>query len=286
MTAPTRPGTSPFRDLVTLGSRDDGRYDATIAQFWTIGPKVHGGAMLAVCAAAARQRLRESGSDAMNAMQPISVAVDYLGAPDPGAVVLDVTVRKTGKQICLVDVALIQNDRTMVRAAVTLGHLDTEPPLYQVDSLADMSVDPPADAVKYEENHAMSSVAHIREGAWMRMDSDSAAFLRQDQGEPTLRLWTRAFDEDEADDDVLLLFAMMAGDMSPPVVFNRVMFGWAPPVQLTTYLQRRPAPGWLRVQASSRSIGAGVFDEDHLIVDSTGAVVVQSRQLAMVGRSS
>ena len=81
-----------------------------------------------------------------------------------------------------------------------------------------------------------------------------------------------------------VLFARMLADICPPVVFNIGRLGWAPTVQLTTYLQRRPEPGWLRIGASARSVGSRFFDEDHLVVDSTGAVVAQSRQLAMVPR--
>ncbi len=96
----------------------------------------------------------------------------------------------------------------------------------------------------------------------------------------------RPFAGDEADVDTAVLFALMTGDISAPVTMNRGMFGWAPTVQLTTYLRRRPAPGWLRVAATSTVIGSTWFEEDHLILDSTGAVVVQSRQLAMVPRSN
>ncbi|KAA0022407.1 thioesterase family protein [Antrihabitans cavernicola] len=278
-------GAAPFRDLCTLGVRDDGRYDATIAEFWTIGPKVHGGVMLAVCAAAARQKVREQDSEPMRAMQPLSVAVDYLGAPVPGAVILDVNLRKTGKQICLADVELIQGDRTLVRAAVTLGHLDTEPPAYQRDSLIDMPIEPTPDAIVYDDSTDMGKIVNVAKGCDLRLDPTSAAFLEQKKGEPSFRLWIRPFEDDANDPDVVLLFAMMAGDISPPVVFNRGMFGWSPTIQLTTYLQRKPAPGWLRVMSSAKSIGVGNFDEDHLIVDSTGAVIVQSRQLALLPRS-
>ena len=75
---------------------------------------------------------------------------------------------------------------------------------------------------------------------------------------------------DEADLDTAVLFAMMLADICPPVVFNTGRVGWAPTVQLTTYLQRRPEPGWLRVGASARSVGSRFFEEDHLVVDSTG----------------
>ena len=97
-------------------------------------------------------------------------------------------------------------------------------------------------------------------------------------------MWVRPYAGDSADPDTAVYFALMTGDISAPVTMNRGMFGWAPTVQLTTYLRKLPAPGWLRVAASSTLIGDTWFEEDHLVLDSTGAVVVQSRQLAMVPR--
>lgn len=272
---------APFRELCTLTDVDTDRYGGTIDPIWTIGKKVHGGAMLAVCAAAARRKLR-SGTGPSAQLQPVSVSVDYLGAPDPGAVELSVEVRKLGRQICLVDVNLMQGDRVAVRAAVTLGTLDVDPPVHQLDALTAMPAEPPEDAHRYDGSSPLGKVVNIAKGCELRLDPTSAAFMTGGQGEPMLRLWARPFAEDENDPDIAPLFAMMAGDISPPVVFNRGMFGWAPTIQLTTYLQRRPAPGWLRVMSSSRSIGTRFFDEDHLILDSTGAVVVQSRQLALI----
>lgn len=277
-------GSAPFTDLCTLSEREDGRFDAVIHPTWTIGPKVHGGVMLAVCAAAARQHLRAVNGPEWQ-MQPISASVDYLGAPDPGAVVLSVAVRKNGRQVSIADVELIQGDRTAVRAVVTLGNLEATPPVHQLEGLTQMPPEPPADAMVYDGDSPLGKIVHIAKGCELRLDPTSAPFLTGEQGEPTLRLWARPLAADESHPDVAPLFAMMAGDISPPVVFNRGMFGWAPTLQLTTYLQRRPAPGWLRVMSSSKAIGTGFFDEDHLILDSTGAVVVQSRQLALIPKA-
>jgi hypothetical protein len=36
--------------------------------------------------------------------------------------------------------------------------------------------------------------------------------------------------------------------------------------------------------SSAKSIGSVLFDEDHVLVDASGAVVAQSRQLAMSPR--
>ena len=79
-----------------------------------------------------------------------------------------------------------------------------------------------------------------------------------------------------------VLFALLCGDVSAPVTFGVNRFGWAPTVQLTAFLRARPADGWLRVLCTTTQIGQEWFDEDHVVVDSAGRIVVQSRQLALV----
>ena len=80
------------------------------------------------------------------------------------------------------------------------------------------------------------------------------------------------------------MFALLAGDVSPPVTLNLGRSGWAPTVQLTALVRAQPAPGWLRVRMSSRCVGGTWFDEDAIVTDSAGTLVCQSRQLAMVPR--
>ncbi|HEY5858541.1 MAG TPA: thioesterase family protein [Aldersonia sp.] len=285
MTAHPETDLAPFRDLCTLTERADGRFDAHIASTWTVGPKVHGGSILAVTAAAARHVLRrQMAAEEPGQLQPLAVSVDFQGAPDPGAVVLAVDVRKTGRQISTADVTLWQSDRALVRSSVTLGALDDNPAVHEQHELTDMPVEPLDDAAHYEPDSPMAATVNMGRGCRLALDIGPAAFLRQEQAEPRARMWARPRPGDEADLDTAVLFAMMLSDICPPVVFNIGRLGWAPTVQLTTYLQRRPAPGWLRVEASARSVGTRFFDEDHLVVDSTGAVVAQSRQLAMVPR--
>lgn len=141
--------TSPFQDLNRLTSLGDGRYTATIDSIWTIGPKVHGGSMMAVCAAAARRCLRDGAgeNDSLLKMQPLAVSANYLSAPDPGEVELEVIVRKQGRQVALFDVELSQAGRSAVRAAVTLGFPDDgDPTFVTASSIDDMSPEPPESA--------------------------------------------------------------------------------------------------------------------------------------------
>ncbi|MBY6413647.1 thioesterase family protein [Rhodococcus sp. BP-252] len=275
--------TSPFRTATTVTTIDlgdtEGTFAAVIDSTWTIGPKVHGGTLLATCAAAAKAQLADDD------LQPLAVSASYLNAPDPGGVDLATIVRKRGKQVSHVDVELSQGGRVAVRAVVTLGRPDTDAPRHEVaSSLASMPAEPPAETQAIGGDHPMASIVHLAQGCEMRIDPSSAHFLTGQQGEPEVRMWVRPRPDDEADVDTAVLFALMTGDICAPVTMNRGMFGWAPTVQLTAYLRRSPAPGWLRVAASSTVIGGTWFEEDHLVLDSTGAVVVQSRQLAMVPR--
>ena len=107
-------GSTLFTDAMALTEAGDGVYDGELNEHWTIGPKVHGGAMLALCANAART---EHGGD----VEPIAVSGNFLWAPDPGPLRLVTTVRKRGRRVSLIDVELNQGERTAVRAAVTLG---------------------------------------------------------------------------------------------------------------------------------------------------------------------
>lgn len=277
---------TPFHDLNVLTPIGEGSYLASIDPIWTIGPKVHGGSMMSLCAAAARRSLldRPGGIDLVH-VQPLAVGANYLAAPDPGEVTLSTTVRKQGKQVSFVDVELSQGERVAVHAAVTLGVPDAGEPLYSGDhALAGLPVEPPADAVILTPDHPMGRIVHVAQGCDMRVDGTSAHFLTGNQGEPEVRMWVRPREGDESDPDTAALFAIMTGDISAPVTMNRGMFGWAPTVQLTTYLRRQPAAGWLRVMASSTVLGGAWFEEDHTVLDSTGSVVIQSRQLAMIPR--
>src|SRR3546814_9102315 len=87
-------------------------------------------------------------NDSLLKMQPLAVSANYLSAPDPGEVELEVIVRKQGRQVALFDVELSQAGRSAVRAAVTLGFPDDGDPTFVTASSIDaMSPDPPERAV-------------------------------------------------------------------------------------------------------------------------------------------
>jgi hypothetical protein len=246
-------------------------YDGELNKIWTIGPKVHGGAMVALCANAARTA--HGGP-----VEPVAISASFLSAPDPGPMRLVTSMRKRGRRISVVDVELIQGDRAAVHAVVTLGEPEhLAPPLLSANpAVGLMDPDPPDDVLPIAPGHQLSGLVNLAEGCEVRTLTSTLG-LSTDGRPPVIQNWVRP--RDAAPD---VLFALMCGDISAPVSFAVERTGWAPTVQLTAYLRGLPADGWLRVVCTCVQIGQDWFDEDHTVVDSTGRIIVQSRQLAMV----
>lgn len=270
-------GSTLFTDAMALAPAGDGHYDGELNEHWTIGPmgsgpKVHGGAMLALCANAARL---EHGDESV---WPVAISGNYLWAPDPGPMRVTTTVRKRGRRVSLIDVELTQGGKTAVRAAVTMGEPEHHvPPLLSVNPVVPlMPPEPPPGLEPIGPGHPMSAVVNLAHGCDIR-PSLTTMEPRSDGGPPVIEYWVRP--KGVAPDP---LFALLCGDVSAPVTFGVNRFGWAPTVQLTAFLRTLPADGWLRIVCTTVQIGQDWFDEDHIVVDCEGHIVVQSRQLAMV----
>ena len=263
-----------------------GEFDGNLNEHWTIGPKIHGGVMVALCAKAAREAYRAQGGAGVH---PVAVSANFLSAPDPGPVLLVTTVRKKGRRIGLVDVELIAGQRACVHAVVTLAELEqaAEPLLADNPVTALMSPEPPADVPVIGPGHPGADINNLARGCDIHPvvtgpDAIGPDAIGPDATGPdatglAFKIWVRP-----KGDVVDELFALMCGDISMPVPYALGRRGWAPTVQLTAYLRGLPAPGWLRVLCTATLIGQDFFDEDHTVVDSAGRIVVQTRQLALL----
>ncbi|MGA7052747.1 MAG: thioesterase family protein [Mycobacterium sp.] len=267
-----------------------GVFEGELDKHWTIGPKVHGGAMLALCASAARTACADSRGQPDGprpVLQPVAVSASFLSAPDPGVMRLVTSIRKRGRRITVVEVELIQGDRTAVHAVVNLGEPEhflpggspgggAKPLLSANPVVGLMTPEPPDDIDPIGPGHPLAGLVHLGEGCDIRPVL-STMRPSADGRPPVLQMWARP--RGVAPD---ALFALMCGDLSAPVTFAVDRTGWAPTVQLTAFLRRLPADGWLRVICTCLEIGHDWFDEDHIVVDRLGRIVAQSRQLAMV----
>jgi hypothetical protein len=260
-----------------IGSGECREFEADLNEHWTIGPKIHGGVMVALCAKAARQGYASPGTEPL--MHPVAISVNFLSAPDPGPVRLVTVVRKRGRRTGLVDAELIQGGKVCVHAVVTLGDPEHHvPPLLSDSPVTElMGVEPPADVSVITPRDPGGEINNLVRGCEIHPQLADPA----DGRGPVFRFWVRPrvgmVDE---------LFALMCGDISLPVTYAVGRRGWAPTVQLTAYLRGMPADGWLRVACTTTEIGQGWFDADHVVVDAEGRVIVQTRQLALVPQAS
>jgi hypothetical protein len=260
----------PFHDAIALTPLDGGRFGAELGSRWVIGTKAHGGLLMALLAKAALARVEAEAPG--TAPDPLAVSADYLRAPDPGPVELATEVLKRGRTVSVVGVRMHQGGRPMLTATVTAGRLPGDEPRWS--ALPEMAGEPPLDAIDPAGNGRVATLAEVCD---LRYDASTFTFVRGEQGPPVLRGWARPRAEPTG-----VLFALLAGDILAPTVFNvdgRV--GWAPTVQLTALLRAHPAPGWLRIEARTTSVAGDWFDEDATVVDAAGRLVCQARQLAL-----
>ena len=273
-TRPGHGGAGPFTTASRVRSLGDGTFAATLSGPWTIGGKPHGGFLVALLARAA---VAAAGSGAPVA-DPLSVSAQFLRAPEPGPVLLRTEVRKTGRQATVVAVQLEQRGQSCVEGVVTTGRLPRERAAWS--DLPNQPAEPPGNALDIAAL-PMASVFRLAEGCDIRLDPNGAGFLHgQTNDPPRLRLWARPRGE-----QVDPMFALLAGDISMPVTFNLGRFGWTPTVQITALLRSRPAPGWLRIHVDCRAVHGPWFDSDATVVDSTGRLICQSRQLALSAKA-
>ncbi len=271
--APARTG-RPFSDALDLAPLGDGRFRAELDDAWAIGTKAHGGLLMVLMTRAALARLADDAPGA--APDPLAVAADFLRAPDLGPIELHTETLKAGRTVSVCAVRLLQDDRLMLSATVTAGVLPDGEPRWSEP--AGHPPEPSADAV--DPSPPDRPAPGLAGACELRYPQEANPFARGETGPPRMSAWVRPRGE-EPD----ALFALLAGDVLPPVVFNLGgTLGWAPTVQLTALLRGRPAPGWLRVDSESRSVSGTYFDEDVSVVDSAGRLVCQARQLALAPR--
>lgn len=77
------------------------------------------------------------------------------------------------------------------------------------------------------------------------------------------------------------LTALVACDITPPAAWNALgSQGWVPTIELTAHVRARPRPGPLTIETATHHVQDGFLDEDAVVRDVTGTLIVQSRQLA------
>jgi hypothetical protein len=273
---------SEFDDQVRVTATGEGTFAAELPAGWVVGGGVNGGFQLSVVASA----LRETFPTKPHALT-MSAVYQTAGTPGPATVTVDVA--REGGSTATASASLVQDGQTRISVLATCASLDAfaekyaarggpsyrftdEPELAPLEECLS-SLDAPAE---------LKSFIPMLDRFELRLDPRHVTWQSETPsmgGE--IVGWFRFADGRDPDPLALLT----ACDVLPPVTFDLGMFGWAPTLELSVHLRGVPAPGWLKIRHRTRLVEGGLFDEECEIWDSTGALVAQSRQLALVPRS-
>ena len=243
-----------------------GRYQADIEPGWDIVGNAHGGYVMAIATRAA--------SEAAGGLAPSSVTAHFLNPGRPGPVEVATKVVKQGRRFTTVQATMSSTDRPLLALLGSFTAQPTAPhPIERIEAAPPELPDPDS-CIRVEPTETFPPPMMGRLD--LRLHPDDATF---DTGTPLFRGWLRLPD-DEPIDPVGLLLAV---DAFPPTAFAaRLPIAWTPTLELTAHIRKQPERGWLRCQFSTRFISGGFLEEDGEVWDSTGALVAQSRQLALL----
>jgi acyl-CoA thioesterase len=248
----------------------DGRYTTELDGDWSIGGAMNGGYLQLPLV---RAVLAES-----TLPHPIAVTTDFLAPPAPGPADVVVERLREGRSAGTYRAVLMQGGTPLLSASIVTGTLteDAEPDAtqYTVPDTAG-----PEESFRVPADTGTGVRVGLMDHIDLRITPAAAKSLAGD-GSLHVTGWFRAGEGVEPDP----VLCVLASDAFAPVTFTLGRYGWAPTVQLSTYLRALPAPGWLQAEVRGSLVADGWFDEECALYDSAGRLVAQSRQIARAPR--
>ena len=250
------------------------RFTGQVHPAYNIGNNPNGGYLLAL-AVAALQQAHPAQPD------PLSVTVHYLRPGLSGQPCqIDTQLLRSGRALSTARATLVQDGSARLELLAAMGDLAAAAPTPPLLALP-MPQIPPPDACPGRSADAQGVGLPILDRLDIRLHPQQA--LAGAAGQALVSGWIRLRDGRPPDALACLMFA----DAFPPAVFGLLgMVGWVPTVELTVHLRARPAPGWMLGQFWSHDLADGRVIEDGALWDSTGRLVLQSRQLALVRQAA
>lgn len=259
--------TYDFDKETELTSIGENRWATTVHSNWNIATFPNGGYLMSLVAKA---MLADSKKE-----DPLSLSVHYLrpGQPDqPGEIETEL-VRK-GRTISVVRGRLVQNGKARVEALGSFSNVDLEAMPLAKTIKPEVELPAPQDC---DGDFDPGMARRILERVELRLNPDQT--LAGSSSDARVDGWIRFRDGRPIDTLALLLFADV---MPPPIYASEGQLGWVPTIELSVHVRRRPVPGWIRAQFSTRDVHGNRLIEDGILWDESGEIVAQSRQVAMI----
>jgi acyl-CoA thioesterase len=246
----------------------DGTGHITISDGWSIGDKPNGGYLVAIMLNAMQQRAQQP--------DPISVTTHFSRPTSEGlAATIEVEVIRTGRTTSLVTAVLYQDGKERIRSTAVFGDLTTAGPDHEI-VIEPPTIAPFNDCVPRMGNLQGVEISMLDQ---LEVRIDPSQSVAGGGTEAAVTAWVQLRDGSEPD----VITAAMFSDALPPAIFTTLgQVGWVPTIELTVQVRRRPAPGPMLAELACRDLSNGLMIEDAKVWDTTGALCVQARQLAML----
>ena len=246
----------------------DHRFAAAITERWNVlGGRPNGGYVMGVCLRALTR--------VMPLPDPLVASAFFLRPALPGPAEVRTAVLRSGRRVATGEATLHQEGKETLR--VTAAFSDLRRPGGRTAILAARpALPPPEQAFDLMGGRVIPELT-IGERVEYRVAAWPGWARGEPNGRPSQEFWMRFRDGREPD---LLSLASLVDAAAPPVL--ELGETGSATVELTVHLRAHPAPGWLACRATTRFVVGGYHEEDFEIWDSTGALVAQSRQLALL----
>lgn len=260
---------SQFDQDTCVEKVSEGRFGCVVNSGWNIGNNPNGGYLISLVDSAIRASI--------NQPDPISLTTHFLRPGVAGEECeIAVEIVRSGRTTTTIRASLWQQGKARLEVIAAYSDLAES-----IGLVSDISI---------PRREMMGPDACIpRTGDLQGIDIaliDKLDIMVQPElaspgksGVPEIAGWVRHKDGRAPDTRSLLLFV----DCFPPSPLGAVgPVGWVPSIELTVHVRRRPAAGWIEASLVTDDLSAGRMIESGCLWDSTGSLVAESRQLAIV----
>lgn len=244
-------------------------FAASLPGDWGAEAGVNGGFMLAL-ATRAMGRIAPFPD-------PVVVSGFYLRPGSAGAASVATELIRSGRTTAFTQASLVRDGKETLRATAAFSDLDKarDPAAVAFTGATAPALPPPEECVGMAPGAArgISIAGHFD----YRYTEAPGWFRGKPSGNPSAEFYMLFRDGRTPGMAALPLFV----DAAAPAILD-LGVRLVTTVQLTVHLRARPAPGWLSCRAHTRFLTDGYHEEDFELWDSSGTLVAQSRQLALI----
>lgn len=251
-------------ELIPLGPN---RWQSQVVSDWNIATHPNGGYLMGLIGKAMLQDSEKP--------DPFNLSVQYLrpGKSDEPCVI-ETEVVRVGRTISVVRGRLSQNNKVRLEALGSFTNAEVDPGPVGLSVEPDIELPPPEEC---DGDFDPGIARKILERVELRIHPDQTLAGTSDVAR--VDGWLRFRDGRPLDTLSLLVLSDV---MPPPIYASHGQIGWVPTVELNVHVRRRPKPGWIRAQFKTNDVFGNRLIEDGILWDETGAVVAQSRQVALL----